>query len=214
MHSHTQRYSRITLAVPHLHASMREALRRTCIHVFSMKRTGRTIMVSGRNGVRFPSGPAATWWAKGLEVGPGVCVCVYLHMGMPEWECVWDWVVFTVMWVEGAGTHPAWGTEGWLCGRQSGLDGSSGSGEKVGQNVSLKAAPWQVAERPLSHYILPHLSKQSHHRYNHTEINTLLIVCVYTELPASITNALKTIMFGSLVAQTEKYQKLSLASVM
>lgn len=44
-----------------------------------MKRTGRSVMVSGRNGVRFPLGAAAPWWAMGLEVGPGVCICVFTH---------------------------------------------------------------------------------------------------------------------------------------
>lgn len=51
----------------------------THIHVFPMKRTGRSIIVSGRNGVRFPIRPAAPWWATGLEVGPGVCMCVFTH---------------------------------------------------------------------------------------------------------------------------------------
>lgn len=44
-----------------------------------MKRTGKSVMVSGRNGVRFPIGPAAPWWAMGLEVGPEVCMCVFTH---------------------------------------------------------------------------------------------------------------------------------------
>lgn len=36
-------------------------------------------MVSGRNGVRFPIGPAAPRWAMGLEVGLGVCMCVFTY---------------------------------------------------------------------------------------------------------------------------------------
>lgn len=56
---------------------MCEAHKRTHIHMFSMKQTGRSIMVSGRNGVRFPIGAAAPCWAMRLEVGPGVCMCVF-----------------------------------------------------------------------------------------------------------------------------------------
>lgn len=67
------------MAEPHLHASMRAH-----IHVFSMRQTGRNIMVSGRSGVRFPTGPAAAWWAMGLEVGPEVCVCVRVYLCQSE----------------------------------------------------------------------------------------------------------------------------------
>lgn len=44
-------------------------------------------MVSGRNGVRFPTGPAAPWWAMGLEV---VQECVFTHgyARERERECV------------------------------------------------------------------------------------------------------------------------------
>lgn len=78
-------------------------------------------MVSGRNGVSFPTGPAALWWAVGLEVDPER-VYVYLHMGMPE--CVRDWVVFTVIWVEGTG--PTLSREQRAdCAADSGLNGLS-----------------------------------------------------------------------------------------
>lgn len=56
--------------------------KRTHIHVFSMKQTGSSVILSGRTGVRFPIGPAAPWWAMGLEVGPrSVYVCIY------TWVC-------------------------------------------------------------------------------------------------------------------------------
>lgn len=79
---------KVTVGLPwqthiYMHLCMKHTGAHTRIHVFSMKQTGRSIMVSGRNGVRFPKGPAAPWWAMGLEVGPR-SVCVYLHMGMPE----------------------------------------------------------------------------------------------------------------------------------
>jgi len=48
-------------------------------------------MVSGRNGVGFPIGPAALWWLMGLEVGPRV----YLHMGFPERESVFEIGLFS-----------------------------------------------------------------------------------------------------------------------
>lgn len=57
-------------------------------------------MVSGRNGVSFPIGTAALWWAMGLEVGRGECMCIYIWACQSAFEI---WVVFTVMWVEGAG---------------------------------------------------------------------------------------------------------------
>lgn len=99
----------------------------------------------------------------GLEVRPR-SVCVYLHMGMPEWECVWDWVVFTVMRVEGARPTQSHEQRSDCAADGVGWMAWAGSGEKVGQNVSPEAAPWQVAERPLSHYIPPYLSNENHQR--------------------------------------------------
>lgn len=70
MHSHSQSYSIGLSCHTHLHTSMCEAYKHTHIHMFSIKQTGKNIMANGRNGVRFPIGPAAPWWAMGLEVGP------------------------------------------------------------------------------------------------------------------------------------------------
>lgn len=58
-----------------------------------MRWTGRSLMVSGRTGVRFP---AAARWAKGLEVGPEMCVsvcvlvCIYVWVCQSEREREWE----------------------------------------------------------------------------------------------------------------------------
>lgn len=89
-------------------------------------------MLSGRNGVRFPIGPPALGWAMGLEVAPGVCIYIWVCQ---KRMCVWDWVVFTEMWVEGAEPTLSHEQRADCAAERVGRMARIGSGEKVWQNA-------------------------------------------------------------------------------
>lgn len=151
MHSHSQTNSKITPPCTFISINVWNTHKSTRIHMFSMKQTGRNIMVSGRNGVRFPIGPASSWWAMGLEMGPGVCMCVFA-CGYARLRVCLRLGCFHSNVGGRTGTHPDSRTEEWLWSRQSGLEGLKWLRGEAWIECFLKAAPWQVAERLLSHY--------------------------------------------------------------
>lgn len=94
----------------------------THLHVFPIRQTGRSIIVSGRNGAGFRKDPTALWWAVGLEVG--LAECIYTWVGQRKREKV---CLRLACFHRSAGgrswTHPESWTEGWLCSGHSGLEG-------------------------------------------------------------------------------------------
>lgn len=163
------------------------------VHVFSIKQTGRNIMVSGRNGVRFPIGPAAPWWAMVLK---WVQECVFTHGYARERVCL-RLSCFHRSVGGRSGTHPSYEQRADCAADRVGWLARVGPGEKIWQDVFPLKPHCDRWQRDRCHIIFLHTSQRKTIKDKIILKQTQLLyhVCFINWLLASIIDAINSIYF-------------------